>query len=54
MTPKKKRIKDMKPEEVHRLTDDEVMERIFNKRVVRKLHEMTREKKPKTGKDQSS
>ena len=37
MAPRKKRIKEMKSEEVLRLTDDEVMERIFDKRVAKKL-----------------
>lgn len=37
MAPKKKKIKDMTPEEAKALTDDEVIERVFNKKTLKEL-----------------
>ena len=37
MAPKKKRIKELNPEEAKALTGDEVMDRIFGKRMRKKL-----------------
>ncbi|MDA2933449.1 hypothetical protein MYX82_03805 [Acidobacteria bacterium AH-259-D05] len=38
MSPRKKRIKEMTPEEVKNLTDDEVIERIFESLILNPLH----------------
>ena len=43
MAPRKKRIREMSRKEIHRLTDDEVMEKVFDKRTARKLREVTDE-----------
>ena len=45
MSPKKKRIKEMTAEEVAKLTDDEVMGTIFDKRVAKKLRKAVEEPK---------
>lgn len=37
MSPKRKKIRELTPEEVKELTDDEVMERIFNKKTLKEL-----------------
>ncbi len=43
MTPRKKRIKDMTAEEAARLTDDQVMEKVFDKRTAKKLRKAVEE-----------
>lgn len=37
---KRKKVKDMTPEEALKLTDDEVMEKLFGKRIAKKLRKV--------------
>ncbi|HSR68233.1 MAG TPA: hypothetical protein VLU25_09845 [Acidobacteriota bacterium] len=43
MAPTKKKISDMSAEEINRLTSDDVIERVFDKKVLRELKKEARE-----------